>query len=132
MEKALNYFKNQQPYLEGFLSDPFVPKARLPQRTCTPWRRLREHMGRIFIPIPNTFSKNCQACWKGRTGRITEIRKRWMRSCHSLLNTGNMNRENGNSGRRSWRKKLFSLQKITGYQRIITILPGVLIRSDGA
>lgn len=25
MEKALNYFKNQQPYLEGFLSDPFVP-----------------------------------------------------------------------------------------------------------
>lgn len=23
--KALNYFKNQQPYLEGFLSDPFVP-----------------------------------------------------------------------------------------------------------
>lgn len=25
MDKALNYFKNQQPYLEGFLSDPFVP-----------------------------------------------------------------------------------------------------------
>ncbi len=25
MDTALNYFKNQQPYLEGFLSDPFVP-----------------------------------------------------------------------------------------------------------
>lgn len=25
MDAALNYFKNQQPYLEGFLSDPFVP-----------------------------------------------------------------------------------------------------------
>lgn len=149
--KALNYFKNQQPYLEGFLSDPFVPNNNSAcERDNAGYAILRNNIkfidsidgavatadlyslaatakahGADFYTYILYILKKLPGVLEGQEGKDY----RNMETLDAFMPWSSEYREYEQEEWEIRKKEPFSLQRITVYQPIITI-QGFLIKPD--